>query len=171
MATTEEAFEAFGIRESQIRVQEIRQRSEAVIDGLDSFIDHLPIIYSDLSLLSAGWAQMSSEIGLIVMLCRKRLMASSADQNKLLDYVWRGSRHIHKLIDFFVSNKNVNNCQLESGLRKLKENLGRLVNHFITNETKVSYVIPGNLATLNCMLGTTPDSSLDSPVIQRFKEF
>ena len=105
---------------------------------LTRFIDNLPIIYSDLSLMNTGWAQMSHEIEQMVVFCRKRLSDSTADIKKLLEYVWRGSRQISKLIDFFVSKKNVNNCQLESSVRKLKENLGQLVNHFIKNESKVS---------------------------------
>ena len=140
VATTQTTFEAFLIRESQISIQQIRETSSQIIDSLDYFIDQIPIIHIDLKLMKSNYSQINYEIQEIVRICRKKFTNYTPNKNKLLDSVWRSSQQINKLIEFFTSKKSVNNSQLESTLRKLRQNFGELVNHFIKNESKVSYL-------------------------------
>ena len=147
VATTPQTYEAFLIRDSHITVQQIRAKSTEIIERLDYFIDQLPSTYNTLSLTTTNFSHIYRQIQAIVNICRQKAQNNKLDI-RIIDSVRRSCEQTNKLIDFYICKKSANNSQLESTLRKLKENFGELINVTIKSECKVSLTILYNITLI-----------------------
>ncbi|XP_054159612.1 protein inscuteable homolog [Oppia nitens] len=97
----------------------------------------MPMSGNTLKLIKSNYWQTYCEIQTIVDICERKFVNNTKYMNKLIESVYRTASLTNKLIDIFIAKKCVNNSQLESTVRKLKELFGELINQWIKNECKV----------------------------------